>query len=130
MIGGDAGNSKRRPPRESSTSDRVEALAQDADILVHSAIHPIFGPDGGSKFPAPIYFRQSDTRDLGLLAQRAGVSQLVLTHLIPALNAPRHGPFAVPGGPLTAESFGKPAKDSGYQGLVHVGEDLLRIRLN
>ncbi len=129
VIGGDAGNSNRRPPRETSTSDRVEALAKDADILVHSAIHPIFGPGGGSKFPPPIYFRQSDTRDLGLLAQRAGVEHLVLTHLIPALNAPRHGPFEVPGGALTSENFEEAAKDSGFEGQIHVGEDLSRIRL-
>ena len=128
VIGGDAGNAKRKPPREHSTSDQVAVLAKNADILVHSAIHPVFGPDGGSKFPAPIYFRQSNARDLGLLAKRAGVDQLVLTHLIPALNAPRHGPFAVPGGPLTTEKFEQAVKDSGFQGLIHVGKDLTSIK--
>jgi len=127
VIGGDAGNKKRQPPRASSTSARVEALAQGADILVHSAIHPIFGPTGGSKFPAPIYFRQSNAHDLGLLAERAGVDQLVLTHLIPALNAPRHGPFVVPGGALTPAKFKDAVEGSGYRGRLHVGEDLLSI---
>ena len=128
VIGGDAGNAKRKPPRASSTSTQVEALATGADILVHSAIHPVFGPGGNSKFPPPIYFRQSNARDLGLLAERAGVEQLVLTHLIPALDAPRHGPFEVPGGPLTVEDFKSAVKDSGFQGLVHVGKDLSAIR--
>ena len=129
VIGGDAGNAKRKPPREHSTSDQVALLAKDADILVHSAIHPVFGPDGGSKFPAPIYFRQSNARDLGSLAERAGVKQLVLTHLIPALNAPRHGPFVVPGEPITTEKFEEVVKDSGFQGSVHVGKDLLSVKL-
>lgn len=128
VIGGDAGNSKRKPPRETSTSAEVEALAQGADILVHSAIHPIFGPQGGSKFPAPIYLRQSNARDLGLLAKRAGVGQLVLTHLIPALNARQHGPFAVPGGALTPEDFEQAVKDTGFNGQIHIGEDLETIK--
>ncbi len=127
VIGGDAGNAKRKPPRDHSTSDRVAVLAKNADILVHSAIHPVFGPDGGSKFPAPIYYRQSNAQDLGLLAQRAGVKQLVLTHLIPALDAPRHGPFAVPGGPLAIEDFEAAVRDSEFQGRIHVGTDLMSI---
>jgi len=128
VIGGDAGNSKRKPPRASSTSEPVEALAKNADILVHSAIHPIFGPEGGSNFPPPIYFRQSNAVDLGLLAERAGVKQLVLTHLIPALDSPRHGPFVVPGGAVSGEQFQEAVKGSGFQGLTHVGTDLMVIR--
>ncbi len=128
VIGGDAGNATRKPPRKTSTSEQVEALAQGADILVHSAIHPVFGPEAGSKFPPPIYFRQSNVTDLGLLAQRAGVDQLVLTHLIPALNAQSHGPFAVPGNPLTKKDFENVVKESGFQGLIHVGSDLLTVK--
>jgi ribonuclease Z len=48
VIGGDAGNDTPAPPRSSSTSDQVEKLAKGADIIVHSAIHPVMGPDKGS----------------------------------------------------------------------------------
>lgn len=129
VIGGDAGNRKRTTPRQTSTSQAVEALAQGADILVHSAIHPAFAPGAGSKFPPPVYLRQSDTTDLGALAVRAGVGQLVLTHLIPALNTPSHGPYQIPGGPLGAADFATAARAGGFGGQVHVGNDLLTVRL-
>src|SRR5207302_4837012 len=45
VIGGDAGNDVLAPPRASSTSEQVEKLAQGVDIIVHSAFHPVMGPD-------------------------------------------------------------------------------------
>jgi len=129
VIGGDAGNKKTAAPRSSSTSETVEALATGADLLVHSAIHPVFSPDAGSSFPAPTYLRQSSAEDLGAMAKRAGVGHLVLTHLIPALNSPSHGPFSVPGGALDAADFESAARKSGFEGEIYVGEDLLSVRL-
>lgn len=129
VIGGDAGNQKSAPPRASSTSETVEALAEGADILVHSVIHPVFGPGAGSKFPPPVYLRQSTATDLGAMAERAGVGTLVMTHLIPALEAPSHGPYEVPGGPLKAGDFAAAAAESSYTGQIRVGTDLLSIRL-
>jgi len=129
VIGGDAGNSKTAPPRESSTSESVEALAKGADILVHSVIHPSFAPGAGSKFPPHVYLRQSNAADLGAMAGRAGVKRLVMTHLIPALDSPSHGPFAIPGGPLEQNDFVVPARESGFQGEIYVGKDLMSIRL-
>jgi len=129
VIGGDAGNSKTAPPRESSTSESVEALAQGADILVHSAIHPSFAPGAGSKFSPSNYLRQSNAADLGAMAERAGIQHLVMTHLIPALDSASHGPFVVPGGPLGQDDFVAPARESGFQGEIHVGKDLMSIRL-
>lgn len=129
VIGGDAGNSKPGPPRESSTSETVEALALGVDVIVHSAIHPAFAPGAGSKFPPPVYLRQSGAADLGAMAKRVGASHLVLTHLIPAVNSPSHGPFAVPGGPLSRGDFESAARASGFQGEILVGEDLLTLRL-
>ena len=92
VIGGDAGNDYPKPPRDTSTSAQVEKLAQNADIVVHSVIHPVMGPDGTSGFPPPIYYRRSTATDLGALASRAGVKNLMFTHLIPPLGAPRQGP--------------------------------------
>jgi ribonuclease Z len=129
VIGGDAGNSKSEPPRDNSTSSTVELLAQGADVLVHSTMHPVFAPGAGSTFPPPVYYRQSTAGDLGAMAQRAGVKHLVLTHLIPALNTDAHGPFRIPGGPLKPADFESAARDSGFGGKVHVGSELLTVRL-
>jgi len=96
---------------------------------VHSTIHPVMGPDQDSGFPPPIYFRQSTATDLGALSERAGVAHLMLTHLIPPVGAPRQGPFEIPGGPLTVESYEKAATESGYTGNVVVGSDLLQLTL-
>ena len=71
VIRGDAGNDVLAPPRSSSTSEQVEKLAKGADIVVHSAIHPIMGPDMGSGMFPYAYFRQSTATDLGAMAERS-----------------------------------------------------------
>lgn len=129
VIGGDAGNDNPKPPRSTSTSAQVEALAKGADVLVHSTIHPVMGPGKGSGFKAPIFFRQSTAADLGSLAKRAGVKHLMLTHLIPPLGAAKQGPFPIPGGPLKEVSYKRSATESGYSGNVIVGSDLVTLRL-
>ena len=130
VIGGDASNDNGDPAtRPFSTSEQVELLAQGADILVHSTIHPIFGPGGGSTFPPPIFNRQSTATDLGALADRAGITRFMLTHLIPATGAAAQGPFAVPGGGLRNRDWIRAVRDSGYRGKVTVGKDLITIRL-
>ena len=55
VIGGDAGNDTLAPPRSHSTSDQVEKLAKGADIIVHSTMHPVMGPDHDSGMPPPIF---------------------------------------------------------------------------
>lgn len=129
VIGGDAGNEKAAPPRDSSTSAGVELLSQDADILVHSTIHPKFGPDNGSTFPAPIFYRQSTSTDLAALAKRANVKHLMFTHLIPVVGAESHGVHAVPGGALTKQDYIDSTLESDYEGKIYVGQDLMTIRL-
>ncbi len=129
VIGGDAGNDKPKPPRPSSTSQQVERLAEGADVLVHSTIHPVMGPGKGSGFPPPIYFRQSTAADLGGMAKRAGVKHLMLTHLIPPMQAPKQGPFPIPGGPLDAAKYETAAREQGFAGNVIVGSDLVTLQL-
>jgi len=114
VIGGDAGNDTLTPPRPSSTSAQVETLAKGVDIIVHSAIHPIMGPDKGSGFSPYAYYRQSTTSDLGAMAQRVGAKHLVLTHLVPPPGAPAQGISKVPGGPLTEASYRQAARDGGF----------------
>jgi ribonuclease Z len=129
VIGGDAGNDVPLPPRSSSASDQVEKLAEVADIIVHSTIHPIMAPDKGSGFFPHAYHRQSNAFDLGALAQRAGAKHLMLTHLIPPLGAHAHGPFNIPGGPLTEADYRKAVQESGFAGNIVVGTDLTSLRL-
>jgi len=128
VIGGDAGNDKLAPPRNASTSDQVEALANGADVIVHSTMHPVMGPDRGSGMPPAIYYRQSTTPDLGAMAQRAGARHLVLTHLI-APGTPRTGIWVIPGGPLTEADYRKAAQDGGFTGNILVATDLATLRL-
>jgi ribonuclease Z len=129
VIGGDAGNDVHVPPRSSSASDQVEKLAKGADIIVHSTIHPIMGPDKNSGMYPYAYHRQTNASDLGALAQRAGARHLMLTHLIPPIGADRQGPFKVPGGPLTEADYRKAAQDGGFTGNIIVGTDLASLRL-
>jgi len=129
VIGGDAGNSKAKPPRVSSSSETVELLAEGADVLVHSVIHPVFAPGAGSNFPAVPFYRQSTATDLGAMAQRAGVGHLMFTHLIPALKVKSHGPFPLPSAPLGEADYVSAATDGGFAGKIYVGHDLLSLRL-
>ena len=129
VIGGDAGNDSPKPPRDASTSKQVELLAQGADIVVHSTIHPVMGPDNTSGFPPPIYFRQSTATDLGAMANRAGVKNLMLTHLIPPMGAAKQGPYPIPGGGLSEDDYKKAVSDGGFTGNTIVGTDLVSIRL-
>jgi ribonuclease Z len=129
VIGGDAGNDVPAPPRSSSASEQVEKLAQGADVIVHSAIHPVMGPGKGSGMFPYAYLRQSSVPDLAAMAQRSGAKHLMLTHLIPPLGAEQQYPFKVPGGPLTEADYRKAAQDGGFTGNIIVGTDLASLRL-
>lgn len=129
VIGGDAGNDAPKPPRDTSTSAQVEELAMGADIIVHSTIHPVMGPDSDSGFPPPIFFRQSSASDLGSMAKRTGSKHIMLTHLIPPMGAKKQGPFPVPGGGLTEDDYKDAVMEGGFTGNVIVGTDLVSLRL-
>ncbi|MFK7902002.1 MAG: hypothetical protein AB8B49_04075 [Nitratireductor sp.] len=129
VIGGDAGNNKPKPPRDTSTSSQVEKLSKGADIIVHSTIHPVMAPNGGTGFPPPVYFRQSTATDLGSMALRAGAKHLMLTHLIPPVGAASQGPYKIPGGGLTKANYVDAVSKGGFNGNVVVGTDLVSIQL-
>src|SRR2546423_7085011 len=129
VIGGDAGNDVLAPPRASSTSDQVEKLAKGVDIIVHSAFHPVMGPDRGSGFPPLSYYRQSLASDLGAMAKRVGAKHLMLTHLGPSLGAVIHNRWKVPGGRLPEADYRKPFEAGGFTGNTIVGTDLATLRL-
>jgi len=129
VIGGDASNDVPAPPRAHSTSDQVERLANGADVIVHSTIHPVLGPDRGSGFPAQSFYRQSLASDLGAMAKRAGAKYLMLTHLAPSLGTARHNRWNVPGGALTEADYRKAVEAGGFTGTIIVGTDLTTLRL-
>ena len=129
VIGGDAGNDTLTPPRTSSTSAQVEALAKGADVIVHSTMHPVMGPDRDSGMPPVVFYRQSTAPDLGAMAQRTGAKVLVLTHLSPPTGTAQLGAWKVPGGPLSEEDYRKAAQDSGFKGEIIVAKDLASLRL-
>lgn len=129
VIGGDAGNDNPKPPRDSSTSAQVEKLANGVDVIVHSTIHPVMGPDKDSGFPPPIYYRQSTATDLGAMAMRSGAKHLMLTHLIPPMGAKKQGPYPIPGGGLSEDDYKQAAADGGFTGNVVVGTDLTVLKL-
>ncbi len=129
VIGGDAGNDVLAPPRTHSTSDQVERLAKGVDIIVHSTMHPVMGPDRDSGMPPPIFYRQSMTTDLGAMAKRVGAKHLMLTHLGPSIGAVIHTRFKVPGGPLTEADYRKAVEAGGFTGNTIVGTDLATLRL-
>jgi ribonuclease Z len=129
VIGGDAGNDTVAPPRPTSTSDQVEKLANGADVIVHSTMHPAMAPDKDSGMPPPIYYRQAATADLGAMAKRVAAKYLMLTHMAPPLGAQRHGPYKIPGGPLIEADYRTVVESSGFTGTIIVGTDLKTIRL-
>lgn len=130
VIGGDASNDVRKPPRETSTSAAVERLAHGADILVHSSTHPNMGPEVGGGMPAPIFYRQSTVDDLGAMAERAGVSYYMLTHLTPPLGqVERKDGWHIPGAPLNAAEYVAAVKKGGFTGTIIVGPDLTTLRI-
>lgn len=129
VIGGDASNDTPAPPRPHSTSDQVERLAKGVDVIVHSTMHPVMGPDRGSGMPPPVFYRQSMTSDLGAMAQRVGAKYLMLTHLGPPLGAARLNQWNVPGGPLTEADYRKAVAAGGFTGTTIVGTELATLRL-
>ena len=129
VIGGDAGNDTLAPPRAASTSAQVEALAKGVDVIVHSTMHPVMGPDRDSGMPPVVFHRQSTAPDLGAMAQRVGARHLVLTHLSPPTGTAQLGAWKVPGGPLTDDDYRKAAQSTGFAGQVIVAKDLVSLRL-
>ena len=85
-------------------------------------------PDKSTGFPAPVYFRQSTVADLAAMAQRAGVRNLVLTHLIPPLGANQLGRYQLPA-VLTEADYRQAVEASGFKGSIVVGTDLASVRL-
>ena len=99
--------------------DEVEALSRGADVLVHEACRTTKLRDAiaGTSFEH-IFSYHADSVPLGAMAERAGVSHLVLTHLIPPPNTGDE-----------AAAFAADVREGGYTGRVTVGTDLRRVEV-
>ena len=97
--------------------DEVERLAHDADVLVHEAFRRE-GVAGLLSDPDAIAAYHAEAADVGSLAKRAGVSTLMLTHLIPPLRDLSD-----------AGAFEADIAGSGFRGELIVGRDLASVVL-
>jgi len=79
VIGG-CGNDVPVPPHPSSASEQVEKLAKGADVVVHSTIHPIMGPDKGSAFSRTPISARAMPSIRRRLAKRAGANISCYAH--------------------------------------------------
>ena len=99
-------------------SDNLVALAKGADLLIHEAIYgPAIDTMGGENAPTlRDHLRRSHTiaEEVGLVAARADVKKLVLSHL-------------VPGGPQVTDAMWIAAVRRNYAGPVVVGRDLMEV---
>lgn len=99
-------------------SDNLVALARGADLLIHEAIYaPAIPGMAGENAPTLAdHLRRSHTsaEEVGLVAARAGVKKLVLSHL-------------VPGGPQVTDAMWLAAVRTNFAGEVVVGRDLMEV---
>lgn len=102
---------------DTGPSENVVTLATGADILVHEVINLPFYEKTGVPPALLKHFADAHTPDdkVGELAQRAGVSTLVLSHLVP--SNPQW---------VSDEQYTRNAK-AGFDGDVIVGTDLMKI---
>lgn len=99
-------------------SGNLVALAKGADLLIHEAIYaPAIPKMAGENAPTLAdHLRRSHTsaEEVGLVAARAGVKKLVLSHL-------------VPGGPQVTDAMWLAAVRTNFAGEVVVGRDLMEV---
>lgn len=98
-------------------SDNLVALARDADLLIHEAI---YGPAiprmaGENASTLADHLRRSHTlaEEVGLVAARAGVKKLVLSHLVPGTGV--------------SDAMWIAAVRRNFAGPVMVGRDLMEV---
>lgn len=131
VIGGDASNDDEDfENRVTSTSANVETLAQNADILVHSVIHPVLGPGSDTTFPPLLFNRQPSAPDVGAMAKRADVRIVIPSHMVPAINEESvAGTFTFAGGPLKKSDYQRAIREGGFRRTVVVPSDLIAVRI-
>jgi ribonuclease BN (tRNA processing enzyme) len=106
---------------DTAPCDALRALAQGADVLVHSAVYVpaldrmVARVPNATALQASILAHQTSVEDAARLAQGAGVKTLVLSHLVP------------PDDPAVTPPMWSEAAAAHFRGRVVVGEDLLEL---
>lgn len=91
----------------------LEAIAHGATVLVQEAFRSDALPEGFLSDPEAIAAYHSDVAEIGMMAARAGVGTLVLTHVIPPPHSPEDKVAIV-----------NDVRRAGYRGPVVVADDL------
>jgi ribonuclease Z len=94
----------------------LERLAHGATLLVQEAFRASSVPDGFLSDPKAIASYHSDPREIGEMANRAGVGTIMLTHVIPPPNSPEDKVGII-----------NDIRRGGYHGPVIVADDLDHI---
>lgn len=106
---------------DTTASDRLVALARDADVLVHEAMYPpaidrmIRDVANASDLKRSIVSHHTPIEEVGRVAQAAGVKTLVLSHLVPAED------------PAVPDQTWIDAARKHFAGPIIVGKDLQEI---
>ena len=106
---------------DTTQSDGLVELARGADVLVHEALYPAgidrlaAGVANAPDLKRSIMSHHTTAEDAGRVAQAAGVTTLVLSHLVPAED------------PSITEQMWANAAKRWFRGRVIVGRDLLEL---
>jgi ribonuclease BN (tRNA processing enzyme) len=106
---------------DTTRSDALVELARGADVLVHEALYPagmdrlVAGVPNAPDLKRSIMSHHTTAEDAGRVAQAAGVTTLVLSHLVPAED------------PTITEEMWANAAKKWFRGRVVVGRDLLEV---
>jgi ribonuclease BN (tRNA processing enzyme) len=106
---------------DTARSDNLVRLAQNADVLVHSAVYVpavdrlVARVPNAARLKQSILAHQTSVEDAGRVAEAAGVKTLVLSHLVPADD------------PEVTEQMWIDGARAHFRGNVVLGRDLLEI---
>jgi ribonuclease BN (tRNA processing enzyme) len=107
---------------DTTPTERLVALARNADVLVHEALYDAAAVDrlvasvpNASDLRRSILSHHSTAEQAGRVAAEAGVGMLVLTHLIPAED------------PAITDEMWKAAAGRHFSGRIVVGKDLMEL---
>lgn len=104
---------------DTTPCDALVELARGADVLVHEVMHvpsidPLLQRSNGQRLREHLINSHTSSTDVGAIAARAGVDQLVLSHF-------------VPGSPAVPEETWLADARTGFDGKIVVGQDLMTI---
>jgi ribonuclease BN (tRNA processing enzyme) len=106
---------------DTTPSDNLIQLAQNADVLVHEAMYPpaldrlVAGVANATDLKRSILSHHTSAEDAGRVAQAARVKTLVLSHLVPAEDS------------LLSDQMWIDAASTHFRGRVILGKDLMEI---